>query len=142
MTQLDRDLVAEPTFRDRVYQLTDAIPPGYVMTYGQIARALGSPRAARIVGGAMAALPSDATTPYHRVVGAQGRIVTSYADANGNRQADRLRAEGVVVTEALTLDLRRYIWWPTDDALDAVDASIETRLQLDDWLAQYRRAAP
>ena len=38
-------------FRELIYEYVAQIPPGRVMTYGQLAALAGSPRAARIVGG-------------------------------------------------------------------------------------------
>ena len=38
-------------FRERVYEVVASIPKGRVMSYGQIAALVGSPYAARIVGG-------------------------------------------------------------------------------------------
>ena len=52
-----------PNFYDAVYQLAAQLPPGQVTTYGQIARWLVHPSAARAVGYALHALPSG--TPSH-----------------------------------------------------------------------------
>ncbi|MDQ2870213.1 MAG: methylated-DNA--[protein]-cysteine S-methyltransferase [Acidobacteriota bacterium] len=53
-------------------EATCAIPFGKVRTYGEIARAVGSPAAARAVGGALAANPVPIVVPCHRVVAAGG----------------------------------------------------------------------
>ena len=60
------------TFYDEVYAIVGQIPYGKVMTYGQIARALGRPRAAREVGWAMRHCPDH--LPWWRVVKADGTI--------------------------------------------------------------------
>ena len=81
---------------DRVYELVRGIPRGRVMTYGQVARAIGVPRGARAVGWALGALPRplERRVPWHRVVGALGRI--SPREGTGPLvQRRRLRAEGV-----------------------------------------------
>ncbi len=57
-----------------VYQLVKKIPRGRVVTYGQLARALGLPGGARTAGFAIAACPNGQGIPWHRVVGAGGRI--------------------------------------------------------------------
>ncbi|GAA2046743.1 MGMT family protein [Leifsonia soli] len=57
------------SFVERVLDVVDAIPPGHVMTYGDVAAALGS-RAARMVGQVMAYYGSD--VPWWRVVRASG----------------------------------------------------------------------
>ena len=54
------------------------IPYGEVRTYGQLAAALGKPKAARAVGGACHCNPIAIIQPCHRVVGANGSL-TGYA---------------------------------------------------------------
>ena len=77
-------------FSAQVYGLLAQIPKGRVTSYGQIARLLGMPRAARTVGWAMRNCPEG--LPWHRVVMADGSI------AGGGYQEMRramLEAEGV-----------------------------------------------
>lgn len=62
-------------FQARVWQEIRAIPYGSVRSYGQIARALGQPRAARAVGRACAANPAAVVIPCHRAVGEDGSLV-------------------------------------------------------------------
>jgi methylated-DNA-protein-cysteine methyltransferase-like protein len=86
----------ETGFFERVYTLVEQIPLGRVATYGQVAALLGVPRGARAVGWALRALGRRraATIPWHRVLGAGGRI--SLRAGNGAAvQRRRLRAEGV-----------------------------------------------
>ena len=59
-------------FFSAVYTVVNQIPYGQVVTYGQIAQSLGSPRAARQVGWAMRHFPDD--LPWHRVIKADGAI--------------------------------------------------------------------
>ena len=83
-------------FFARVYAAVRAIPRGRVATYGQVVRLIGVPRGARAVGWALGALgPRDErSVPWHRVVGAGGRI--SLRDGIGPElQRRRLRREGV-----------------------------------------------
>jgi methylated-DNA-protein-cysteine methyltransferase-like protein len=81
-------------FFPRVYALVRRIPRGQVMTYGQVAHLLGSPRAARAVGWALRALAGRASTvPWYRVLGQGGRI--SLPGLSGQRQRRKLAAEGV-----------------------------------------------
>ena len=58
-----------------VYRLVKRIPRGRVITYGQLARALRLRGGARAAGRAMAACPAGRGIPWHRVVGAGGRIL-------------------------------------------------------------------
>jgi methylated-DNA-[protein]-cysteine S-methyltransferase len=61
-------------FQRRVWAATRAIPRGQTRTYGQLAREVGSPGAARAVGQAMAHNPWPVIVPCHRVVGHDGRL--------------------------------------------------------------------
>jgi len=69
------DLSGLPPFRRKVCEYVRTIPPGQIRTYGQVAAAVGSPGAARAVGGAMAGNPVPLLVPCHRVVGANGEMV-------------------------------------------------------------------
>ena len=64
---------ATPMLRD-VYRCVSGIRPGHTMTYGEVAAAVGHPRAARAVGAAMARNPFAPVIPCHRVVGGDGRL--------------------------------------------------------------------
>jgi methylated-DNA-protein-cysteine methyltransferase-like protein len=83
-------------FFARVYAAVRAIPRGRVLTYGELARLLGTPRGARAVGWALRALPKrlEKTVPWHRVVGHGGRI-SPRAGLGPALQKRRLQAEGV-----------------------------------------------
>ena len=100
------------SFFERVYQVVRRIPPGQVATYGQIARLLEAPHAARTVGWAMAA-SRDPGVPWHRVVNAQGRI-SGTRRAEAGRQRELLKVEGVVFDRDGKIDLDVYQWegWP------------------------------
>jgi methylated-DNA-protein-cysteine methyltransferase related protein len=83
-------------FFGRVYALVRRIPPGRIVSYGQVAALLGVTHGARAVGWALRALRGHRSqrVPWHRVLGAGGRI--SLPDAmGGDEQRRRLRAEGV-----------------------------------------------
>lgn len=59
-------------FARRVWRALSQIPPGQTATYGEIARAIGQPSAARAVAAACAANPAALAIPCHRVVPASG----------------------------------------------------------------------
>jgi methylated-DNA-[protein]-cysteine S-methyltransferase len=61
-------------FRRRVYAATRAIGPGQTATYGEIARAIGAPGAARAVGAALGQNPYPIVVPCHRVLAADGSL--------------------------------------------------------------------
>ena len=78
-------------FYENVYSIVEQIPCGRVMSYGQIARMLGRPRGAQVVGWAMRVCPEH--LPWQRVVKSDGTVTGGvYADI---RKA-MLVAEGVV----------------------------------------------
>jgi methylated-DNA-protein-cysteine methyltransferase-like protein len=81
-----------------IWDIVAMIPRGKVSTYGQVARAAGLLRGARQAGYALRMMPPGMRLPWHRVVGAGGRIVFPKSSTQYREQAQRLRAEGVAVT--------------------------------------------
>ncbi len=69
---------AGTVFQQQVWQRLLAIPAGMLITYGEIARQIGRPNAARAVGAAVGRNPLAIIVPCHRVVGADGSL-TGYA---------------------------------------------------------------
>ena len=65
-------------FQRRVWAELASIPPGKTVTYGELARRVGHPGAARAVGAAVARNPISIVVPCHRVVGSDGTL-TGYA---------------------------------------------------------------
>ena len=61
-------------FERRVYDVARNIPPGRTLTYGDIAKRIGEPGAARAVGRALGANPFPIVVPCHRVLGADGKV--------------------------------------------------------------------
>jgi O-6-methylguanine DNA methyltransferase len=62
-------------FELKVWQALLAVPYGETRSYGEIAKAIGDPRAARAVGLACNRNPVVVVTPCHRVIGADGKLV-------------------------------------------------------------------
>ncbi len=82
-------------FQRQVLQATFRIPYGQTRTYGELAAAIGRPRAARAVGQAQGANPMPIVVPCHRVLGANGRL-TGYGGGHGlETKIWLLRHEGV-----------------------------------------------
>jgi methylated-DNA-[protein]-cysteine S-methyltransferase len=79
-------------FGRRVLDQTARIPYGEVETYGSVARAIGSPRAARATGNALGANPLPIVVPCHRVVRAGG--VIGHYTGGADRKLKLLELEG------------------------------------------------
>ncbi len=83
------------SFEAAVLAVLEALGPGDVVTYGEVAAEAGRPGAARAVGRLLAQGPvRGVAVPWWRVVTASGRLVPGHEA----EQARRLRAEGVAVT--------------------------------------------
>jgi methylated-DNA-protein-cysteine methyltransferase related protein len=80
-----------------IWHVVCAIPRGRASTYGAVARAAGLPGRARQAGYALRVAPGELHLPWHRVLGAGGRIVFAKSSRQHAEQARRLRAEGVNV---------------------------------------------
>ncbi len=99
-------------FYEAVYHLVRQIPRGRVMTYGQIATLLGTPRAARAVGFAMRASGKKDDVPWQRVINSRGRISAKNQVERPILQRMLLESEGILFDEEGTCDLSRYRWEP------------------------------
>jgi methylated-DNA-protein-cysteine methyltransferase-like protein len=80
-----------------IWDVVAQIPPGTVSTYGDVARAAGLPGRARQTGYALKHTPEGLHLPWHRVVGAGGKIAFAPGSSAFREQARRLRGEGVRV---------------------------------------------
>jgi methylated-DNA-protein-cysteine methyltransferase related protein len=92
-----------------VYRLIKKIPRGKVTTYGELGRSLRLPGGARAVGYAMAACPSGQGIPWHRVVGAGGRLLIP--EPYGSLQRRLLESEGVHL-DGSRIDMSLFSWSP------------------------------
>ena len=77
-------------FTEAVIEVLEALEPGDVMAYGEVATEAGYPGAARAVGNLLRTTPG---LPWWRIVNSAGRL----APGSAKEQAQRLRAEGVKV---------------------------------------------
>jgi methylated-DNA-protein-cysteine methyltransferase-like protein len=93
-----------------VYKLVKKIPRGRVTTYGGIARALKLPGGARTAGRAMAACPNGRGIPWHRVVGAGGRLLLREPIVYLQRKL--LESEGLRVVEKRIENFEARQWQP------------------------------
>src|SRR3989449_632642 len=105
------DPIDSPGYREHVYKLVRRIPTGRVMTYGQIAYLLGERYTPRTVGFVMHGA-NEASTPWHRVINAQGRCSTGRTVIPPDKQQRMLEAEGIEFDSRGRCRLDRYQWSP------------------------------
>ena len=97
-------------FDRMVWTVVSQIPAGAVMGYGEVARAAGFPRYARMVSGAMSRSPEP--LPWFRVVKSDRTLAFAEDSENYRQQAQRLRQEGVRFVG------KKIIEQPRNDSLD------------------------
>jgi O-6-methylguanine DNA methyltransferase len=83
-------------FTRRVLEEVRRIPPGETRTYGQVARRLGSPGAARAVGNALAENPALVVVPCHRVLPSRGGVGRYSGEGGSETKRRLLRNEGAI----------------------------------------------
>ena len=88
------DMGQVPAFHRRVYEAARAIPPGKTLSYGDIARRVGAPGAARAVGQALGRNPFPVVVPCHRVLAAGGKIGGFSAQGGVTTKRRMLAIEG------------------------------------------------
>jgi len=98
---------ANGNWHKNVWKVVSEIPPGHVLTYGEVARLSGMPRAARRVSQALRRAPRGIKLPWHRVINAQGKI-SFPEDSNGwHQQKELLENEGVIFLNG-KIDLEHF----------------------------------
>lgn len=102
-------------FMQLVPQVVRLIPEGKVTTYGLIARALGRPRSARIVGWAVLRLPNGHDVPAHRLVNRVGYLSGGWHFGHPQVMRDLLLEEHVRFVNEYQVDLVACVWDPGDD---------------------------
>ena len=98
---------ADANWYQDVWKVVSEIPSGHVLTYGEVARLSGMPRAARRVSQALRRAPRAMELPWHRVINAQGKISFPEDSSGWMRQKDKLENEGVVFLNG-KVDLERF----------------------------------
>jgi methylated-DNA-protein-cysteine methyltransferase related protein len=105
------NIVNNPDYRAKVYGLVKQIPPGRVMTYGQIAIILGEGYTARTIGYVMHAA-STQSVPWQRVINSKGICSTEKFTSPISLQQDLLQQEGILFSEKGICNLNIYRWFP------------------------------
>lgn len=100
----------------RIVEAICALQPGSFSSYGGIAAAAGLPGRARLVARVLGTLPRGTEVPWHRVLGAGGRIAMPPDSRGAREQRRRLLAEGVIFKGARAVapetDLDAVLWKP------------------------------
>lgn len=105
--------MADPThFFEKVYAVVRQIPVGRVTSYGAIARAIGAPQSARMVGWAMNASHTHADVPAHRVVNRIGLLTGKHHFHGTSLMQQLLENEGIVVKNNQVQDFSDVFWDP------------------------------
>jgi len=99
-------------FFERVYAVVREIPEGRVTTYGAIAKAIGAPRSARMVGYAMNASHFDDSVPAHRVVNRLGMLSGKHHFDGTNLMQQLLESEGVIIKDNQVQNFNSLLWIP------------------------------
>lgn len=122
-------------FKDAVINVVRRIPKGKVVSYGQVAMYVGTPRAARQVGWILNRLEEKMPVPWWRVVNNEGRISIKGSKYSADDQRKLLIREGVVVSGNLTFDISKYRFVP--------DRKFIRKLKLDaDYLEMISHKLP
>lgn len=103
-------------FFQRVYEVVKLIPQGRVTTYGAIARYLGSPGAARMVGWALnQSHISVEFIPAHRVVNRVGLLTGKHHFDGSRLMQEMLENEGAIIEENRIVNMSDLFWDPMEE---------------------------
>ena len=103
----------EKNFFEKVFDITQQIPVGKVTSYGAIARFIGSPQSARMVGWALNKSELQTpSVPAHRVVNRNGLLTGKNHFANMNTMVELLENEGVLVEDNKVINFEEHFWQP------------------------------
>jgi methylated-DNA-protein-cysteine methyltransferase-like protein len=118
----------QAVYYQTVWDIVRQVPPGQVVTFGQIAAMIPPPEdvepelyrriAPRWVGYAMNAVtfPDESTVPWHRVINSKGGISLEEGSRPATKQRTRLQAEGVIFDHNALIDFDQFGWDGPDEA--------------------------
>lgn len=93
---------------ERIYSVICSVPVGYVTTYGDVARQVGT--TARVVGFALAALPNGHKVPWQRVINSMGKVSPRGDGDSSDIQRILLESEGVRFDQQQRVNLNEQRW--------------------------------
>ncbi|MDC1402205.1 MGMT family protein [Flavobacteriaceae bacterium] len=100
-------------FFEKVYAIARQIPEGRITSYGAIAKCIGFPQSARMVGWAMNASHNQEDVPAHRVVNRKGLLTGKHHFEGTNLMQQLLENEGIVVIENQIQNFEEIFWDPS-----------------------------
>lgn len=100
------DLHDRPTWDQTVLAAVREVPPGRTASYGEIARRIGAPRAARAVGGALGRNPISLIIPCHRIIASDGTLGGYGGTGWIDRDRELSRKEALLLREGVTVARR------------------------------------
>ncbi len=98
-----------------IWAVVQRIPRGKVATYGQVAKEAGFPTQPRLAGHALSKMPKAMKLPWHRVLGAGGKIVFTVGGKLYEKQKSLLEADGVIVIRG-RVDMAKHQWQRRSEA--------------------------
>jgi len=102
---------ARPTYATKILAVVRRVPCGKVATYGQVAALAGFAHAPRLAGYALHALPDGSPLPWHRIVGAGGKLSLARLSPDGALlQRLKLEAEGVGFDARGRVKMKEHTW--------------------------------
>ena len=105
--------MTETSFFESVYAVVQQIPYGRVTTYGAIAKALGTPQSARMVGWALNALSDRIEVPAHRVVNRSGLLTGKSHFQGTNLMQQLLESENIEIQNNQVVDFQKLFLEPS-----------------------------
>ena len=104
------------TFFDNVFDVARLIPFGRVTTYGAIAKSIGSPNGARMVGWAMSRSRYEKSyVPAHRVVNRNGMLTGKHHFSTAKTMEEKLKEEGIEVVSNKIINFKELFWNPVNE---------------------------
>lgn len=104
--------MSQGDFFHKVYEVVKQIPFGKVTTYGAIAKKIGAPKSARMVGYALNASAMQEDVPAHRVVNRKGLLTGKHHFQGTNLMQQLLESEGVKIKDNTVQNFDGYFWEP------------------------------
>lgn len=104
--------MTKTNFFHKVYEVAMQIPYGRVTSYGAIAKYLGAPRSARMVGWALNASKNNEKIPAHRVVNQKGMLSGKFHFQGSDLMKQLLASENINVIDNQIEDFQAVFWDP------------------------------